>query len=152
MLLKKGYKIANFELKTPYLAADGIIKLYNDKEEFQGIVLIQRLNEPKGIAIPGGFVDIGESVEQAVVREMKEEVTLDVKIEQLLGVYSKPNRDVRFHCVSCVFICKAYGIPKAADDAKEVYIYKLEDIPYEKLVFDHSDILKDFIKNLNLEK
>ena len=150
--LKKEYQIANFELKTPYLAADGIIKLYNEKEEFQGIVLIQRLNEPKGIAIPGGFVDIGESVEQAVVREMKEEVTLDVVIEKLQGVYSKPNRDQRFHCVSCVFVCKAYGIPKAADDAKEVYIYKLEDIPYEKLVFDHAEILRDFIKDFNSKK
>ena len=79
---------------------------------------------------------------------MKEEVTLDVTIEKLLGVYSKPTRDKRFHSVSCVFICKAYGIPKAADDAKEVYIYKLEDIPYKKLVFDHSDILRDFIKTI----
>lgn len=83
---------------------------------------------------------------------MKEEVTLDVTIEKLLGVYSKPNRDKRFHCVSCVFVCKAYGIPKAADDAKEVYIYKLEDIPYEKLVFDHAEILRDFVKNFNSEK
>ena len=78
---------------------------------------------------------------------MKEEVTLDVEIEKLLGVYSKPNRDKRFHCVSCVFICKAYGTPKAADDAKEVYIYKTEDIPFEKLVFDHEEILKDYIKS-----
>ncbi|MDO6828868.1 NUDIX hydrolase [Poseidonibacter sp. 1_MG-2023] len=125
------------------------MKLYDEKDVFQGIVLIQRLNEPKGIAIPGGFVDIGESVEDAVIREMKEEVTLDVTIEKLLGVYSNPLRDKRFHCVSCVFICKANGIPKAADDAKDVYIYKLEDIPFEKLVFDHSLILRDFIKDFN---
>lgn len=78
---------------------------------------------------------------------MKEEVTLDVCIEKLLGVYSKPTRDKRFHCVSCVFVCKAYGIPKAADDAKDVYIYKLEDIPFDKLVFDHKEILEDFIKD-----
>jgi len=78
---------------------------------------------------------------------MKEEVSLDVEIEKLLGVYSNPNRDKRFHCVSCVFICKAYGIPKAADDAKEVYIYKIDDIPFEKLVFDHEEILKDYIKS-----
>jgi 8-oxo-dGTP diphosphatase len=145
-------KIANFKLQTPHLASDGIIKLYNQEDVFQGIVLIQRLNEPKGIAIPGGFVDIGESVEQAVIREMKEEVTLDVSIEKLQGVYSKPNRDKRFHCVSCVFVCKAYGMPKAADDAKEVYIYKLEDIPFESLVFDHAEILRDFIKDFNTEK
>jgi len=78
---------------------------------------------------------------------MKEEVSLDVEIEKLLGVYSNPNRDKRFHCASCVFICKAYGTPKAADDAKEVYIYKIEDIPFEKLVFDHAQILKDYSKS-----
>ncbi|WP_265936471.1 NUDIX hydrolase [Poseidonibacter parvus] len=129
-----------------------MIKLYNTKEEFQGIVLIQRLNEPKGIAIPGGFVDVGESVEDAAIREMKEEVTLDVSIEKLQGVYSNPKRDKRFHCASCVFVCKAYGTPKAADDAKEVYIYPIKDIPYEKLVFDHAEILRDFVKNFNTKK
>ena len=80
---------------------------------------------------------------------MKEEVTLNVKIEKLLGVYSNPLRDKRFHCVSCVFVCNAYGKPKAADDAKGVYIYTLEDIPFEKLVFDHAEILRDFIKDFN---
>ena len=80
---------------------------------------------------------------------MKEEVTLNVKIEKLLGVYSNPSRDKRFHCASCVFVCNAYGKPKAADDAKDVYIYTLEDIPFEKLVFDHAEILRDFIKDFN---
>lgn len=133
-------------IKTPFLATDGIIKLYDEQNNFQGIVFIQRLNSPYGIALPGGFVDVGESVEDALVREMKEEVSLDVKIESLLGVYSNPKRDIRFHCASVVYVCKAIGVPKAADDAKEVYVYKLDEIPFEKLVFDHSDILRDFLK------
>lgn len=132
-------------IKTPFIAADGIIKLYDDNENFQGIVFIQRLNEPHGIALPGGFVDIGEKVEDALVREMKEEVCLDVKIEQFHNLYSDPKRDARFHTVSAVYICKAYGQPKAADDAKEVYVFRPNEIPFEQLVFDHSKIIKDFL-------
>jgi len=133
-------------IKTPYLSVDGIIKLYNKDDKFQGIVFIQRLNPPYGIALPGGFVDIGESVEDALLREMKEEVSLDVKIESLLGIYSNPKRDPRFHTASAVYICKAYGEPKAADDAKEVYMYSLDEIPFDKLVFDHAEIMRDFLK------
>jgi 8-oxo-dGTP diphosphatase len=134
-------------IQTPYLTTDGIIKLYDKDENFQGIVFIQRLNPPHGIALPGGFVDIGESIEDALVREMKEEVSLDVKIESLLGIYSNPKRDSRFHTASAVYICKAYGVPKAADDAKEVYLYDLDEIPFDTLVFDHNDIMKDFLKH-----
>ena len=133
-------------IKTPFLAVDGIIKLYDENENFKGIVLIERLNRPLGVAIPGGFVDIGETVENAVVREMKEETTLDITIESLLGVYSDPSRDERFHTASIVYICKAYGTPKAADDAKEVYVYKIDEIPLEKLVFDHKKIILDFLE------
>ena len=133
-------------IKTPFLAVDGIIKLYDENENFKGIVLIERLNTPLGVAIPGGFVDIGETVENAVVREMKEETSLDITIESLLGVYSDPSRDARFHTASIVYICKAYGTPKAADDAKEVYVYKIDEIPLEKLVFDHKKIILDFLK------
>jgi 8-oxo-dGTP diphosphatase len=135
-------------IKTPYLAVDGIIKLYDENENFQGIVLIERLNRPLGVAIPGGFVDIGETVENAVIREMKEETTLDITIESLLGVYSDPSRDERFHTASIVYICKAYGTPKAADDAKEVYVYKLDEIPLDKLVFDHKKIILDFLEKI----
>ena len=135
-------------IKTPYLAVDGIIKLYDENENFQGIVLIERLNRPLGVAIPGGFVDIGETVENAVIREMKEETTLDITIESLLGVYSDPSRDERFHTASIVYICKAYGTPEAADDAKEVYVYKLDEIPLDKLVFDHKKIILDFLEKI----
>jgi len=131
---------------TPYLTVDGIVKIFTP--EFKGIVLIKRKNPPLGFALPGGFVDRGESVEDALIREMKEEINLDVKIEKLLGVYSDPKRDPRLHTVSCVFVCSANSIPRAGDDAKEAFIYKLEDIPWSELVFDHAKILKDFIKSL----
>ncbi len=139
-------------IKTPYLAVDGIIKLYDENENFKGIVLIERLNKPLGIAIPGGFVDIGETVENAVIREMKEETSLDVTIESLLGIYSDPLRDERFHTASVVYICKAYGTPIAQDDAKEVYVYKTDEIPLEKLVFDHKKIILDFLEKLFLNQ
>jgi len=131
--------------KTPYLSVDGIIKIFNPN--FLGIVLIKRKNSPFGFALPGGFVDIGEKVEDALIREMKEETNLDVKIQRLLGVYSDPNRDLRFHTVSCVFVCNAFSLPKAGDDAKEAFVVKLEEIPWDKLVFDHATILKDFLLN-----
>jgi len=132
-------------VKTPHLSVDGIIELYKD-DDFEGIVLIERLNEPLGLAIPGGFVDIGESVESAVVREMKEETDLDVNIEYLLNVYSEPSRDPRFHTASVIYVCKAEGVPKGLDDAKEAIVFKKENIPFEKLVFDHAQILRDYLK------
>ncbi|XPV69513.1 MAG: NUDIX domain-containing protein [Halarcobacter sp.] len=132
-------------IKTPHLSTDGIIKLFDRDENFQGIVLIERLNKPFGLALPGGFVDIGETVENALIREMQEETNLDVQIESLLNIYSDPKRDPRFHTASAVYICKAYGTPKAQDDAKEVFIYKPEEIPLDKLVFDHKKIVEDFL-------
>jgi len=132
--------------KTPYLTTDGIVEIYNDSEKFLGIVLIQRKNIPIGLALPGGFVDVGESVENAVVREMKEEISLDVKITKLFGVYSDPSRDKRFHTASVIYICKAYGTPVGADDAKEAMVVKLQDLELDKLVFDHGDILRDYLK------
>ncbi len=132
-------------IKTPLIATDGIIQMYDENDNFKGIVLIERKNFPQGLAIPGGFVEIGETVEQTVVREMKEETGLDVEIIRLLGVYSDPDRDPRFHTASVVFVCKAYGEPEGRDDAKIAKIFRLEEIPFEQLVFDHEKILKDYI-------
>jgi len=139
----KKLNIPHWVKPTPFLTVDGIIKIFNP--EFKGIVLIKRKNPPLGFALPGGFVEYGEMIEAALKREMKEETNLDIKIEKLLGVYSNPSRDQRLHTASAVFICKAYEFPKAGDDAKETMVIKLEDIPWNKLVFDHKQILKDFL-------
>jgi 8-oxo-dGTP diphosphatase len=133
----------SFTPKTPYLTTDGIVEIYED-EKFLGIVLIERKYPPLGFAIPGGFVDVGESVEDALVREMREEISLDVTIIELLGIYSDPSRDPRFHTASAVYIAKATKKPKAADDAKEVHLLHPKEIELSKLVFDHSKILKDY--------
>ncbi len=131
-------------IKTPYLATDSIIKVY-EGDKFLGIVLIERKNEPRGIALPGGFVEVGERVEEACVREMKEETGLDVTIEKLLGIYSDPTRDPRFHTASAVFVSHAQGQPKGGDDAKRAFVVKLEEIPWDKLLFDHANMLRDFL-------
>jgi 8-oxo-dGTP diphosphatase len=138
-----GYKM--FEPKTPYLAVDGVVRLW-DGERFKGIVLVERRYEPLGYALPGGFVEVGETVEKAVLREVKEETGLDAQIVKLLGVYSEPNRDPRFHVVSVVFVLDAYGEPKGGDDAKKAVVFPLEDLPFDKIVFDHAKILKDFLR------
>ena len=142
----KKLNIPEWVRPTPFLTVDGIIKIFNPN--FSGIVLIKRKNPPLGYALPGGFVDYGERVEEALIREMKEETNLDIKIEKLLGIYSDPKRDPRLHTSSAVFICEAYTLPKAGDDAKEAFVFKLEDIPWDQLVFDHKKILEDFLKNI----
>ena len=109
----------------------------------QHIVLIQRKNPPYGWALPGGFVDYGETVEHAAVREMKEETGLDVQILRQFHVYSDPSRDERFHSVSVVFIGSATGVPVGSDDAAEARIFN-QDTIHEKIVFDHRQILEDY--------
>ena len=117
------------EIKTPRLATDGIIRVFDESGNFKGIVLIDRKHEPFGMALPGGFVEIGETVENALKREMKEEINLDIKIVKLLGIYSDPNRDPRFHTVSCVFVCNVYENPVAGDDAKNAKVlFNLIDV------------------------
>jgi len=130
---------------TPYVSVDGIVEIIDNYGNCKGIVLIERLNKPVGLALPGGFVDVGERVESALIREMKEEICLDVSIQSLLGIYSDPSRDERFHTVSIVYVCKASGEPVGADDAKSAYLCPLDEIPFDQLVFDHAQILRDYL-------
>lgn len=107
------------------------------------IILIQRRNEPRGWALPGGFVDYGESVENAAIREALEETSLSVKLTHLLGVYSDPNRDPRGHTISTVFIARGIGLPQAADDAESLDMFDAASLP-QTLAFDHRKILQDY--------
>ena len=126
------------QITTPLVTVDIIIETKQNK-----IALIKRANPPYGWAIPGGFVDCGETLETAAVREAKEETSLDVTLVRQFHSYSDPERDPRFHTVSTVFIAKAKGIPKADSDAKEIGLFTKEELP-ENIVFDHREILNDY--------
>jgi 8-oxo-dGTP diphosphatase len=121
---------------TPLLTVDAII------ETDGGIVLIERKNPPPGWALPGGFVDVGESLPAAARREAKEETSLDIDLVEQFFAYSDPRRDDRGHTVSTVFIARASGQPRAADDAKNVRVFSLAELP--PLAFDHAQILDDY--------
>ena len=119
-------------------------------DEERGVVLIERGNEPYGFAIPGGFIEEGESAEHAAWREMREETGLDVELMGILGVYSHPQRDPRQHTISVVFVGKARDLShlQAGDDAKTAAFYALDRLP-SSLAFDHEKILahfKDYVK------
>jgi 8-oxo-dGTP diphosphatase len=108
------------------------------------VVLIARRNEPQGWAIPGGFVDEGEYLADAAIREAKEETTLDVELTELFHCYSDPARDPRSHTVSTVFLARAAGAPSGSDDAAEAQVFALDALP-SPIVFDHATILADYI-------
>ena len=108
-----------------------------------GIVLIRRRNPPPGWALPGGFIDYGESAEQAVVREAREETGLDIKLLELFHVYSDPRRDPRQHTLAVVFIARAAGTPRAGDDASAVAVVREGEMP-SPLAFDHARILSEY--------
>ena len=127
--------------RNPAPTVDIIIELIDRPE--RPIVLIERKNEPMGWAIPGGFVDYGESIETAAVREAEEEVSLKVKLIEQFYVYSAPDRDPRQHTLSIVFIAIAKGQPVAADDAKNLGIFNQYDLP-SNLCFDHDRVLEDY--------
>lgn len=132
-------------IETPKLAVDVIIRVWGEVG-LRGLVLIERQNDPHGLALPGGFVEIGETVEAAAVREMLEETGLHVELAGIFGVYSDPGRDPRFHCVSVVFVGDATGEPSAGSDAGEVIVFPFERIPLPLLVFDHRRIIEDFLR------
>lgn len=125
--------------RNPALTVDIIIEIHG------GIVLIERRNPPFGWALPGGFVDYGESLETAARREAKEETGLEVTLVEQFHAYSDPGRDPRQHTVSVVFIATASGTPTAADDAKNLGVFKRDGLPM-KLSFDHGRILDDYFR------
>jgi ADP-ribose pyrophosphatase YjhB (NUDIX family) len=109
------------------------------------IVLIRRKNPPPGWAIPGGFVDVGENIRDAAVREALEETGLEVTLTALLGVYSEPDRDPRQHTISTVFIGTADGLPEGRDDAAEAALFGADALP-SPIAFDHAKILADYFR------
>ncbi|PIE74064.1 MAG: NUDIX hydrolase [Deltaproteobacteria bacterium] len=122
--------------KNPIPTVDIII------EVGAAIVLIKRRNPPYGWALPGGFVDYGESYETAALREAKEETTLEITGLRQFHTYSDPGRDPRQHTASTVFIAQAEGLPQAGDDAAEVALFTEHELP--PLAFDHGTILRDY--------
>jgi ADP-ribose pyrophosphatase YjhB (NUDIX family) len=126
--------------QNPIPTVDVIIEI-----ESKGVVLIKRKNPPFGWAIPGGFVDYGEPLEEAAVREAKEETNLNVKLIKQFHTYSDPNRDPRHHSISSVYIAKAKGKPQAKDDALEIGVFNESNLP-DNIAFDHSSILSDYFK------
>ncbi|MFQ5449271.1 MAG: NUDIX domain-containing protein [Nitrospinaceae bacterium] len=128
------------EHRNPIPTVDVIIELGNEK-----IVLIERSNPPHGWALPGGYVDYGESLEAAAVREAKEETSLDIELIGQFHTYSDPRRDSRQHNISTVFVARARGTPRADSDARNVGVFSKDSLP-QPLAFDHSDILNDYFE------
>jgi O-acetyl-ADP-ribose deacetylase (regulator of RNase III)/ADP-ribose pyrophosphatase YjhB (NUDIX family) len=133
-----GYVTTELSL-GPYVTVDAIIELP------EGIVIIKRSNPPFGWALPGGFVDYGESLEEAVKREAKEETGLDLTGIKQFHTYSDPQRDPRFHTVGTVFIAKAKGKPKAGDDAAGLKVVKRQELEKMDFAFDHKKIIRDYL-------
>ena len=125
------------EPRGPSPTVDVVVALPGDR-----VVLVRRKFPPPGWAIPGGFVDHGETLEAAAVREAKEETGLDVELTELLYVYSDPRRDPRRHTISAVYLARAAGEPQGGDDAAEAAGFAWDSLP-SPLAFDHGEILRD---------
>jgi ADP-ribose pyrophosphatase YjhB (NUDIX family) len=130
------------EYKSPLVTVDIIIEIRGR------IVLIQRVNPPLGWALPGGFVDYGEPLETAAVREAGEETSLQIELIEQFHTYSDPRRDPRHHSISTVFIASSEGVPRAADDARALGLFSENTLP-EPLVFDHAEIVRDYFQYKN---
>ncbi len=128
--------------RNPLVTVDVIIEIDAD------IVLIERENPPYGWALPGGFVDYGESLEASAVREAKEETSLDIRLVEQFHTYSDPHRDPRHHTVTTVFIAKANDTPKSADDAKNIGVFNPKNLP-APIAFDHAKIISDYFQYKN---
>ena len=125
--------------RNPLVTVDTVIEME------EGIVMIERAHPPYGWALPGGFVEYGESLESSAVREAKEETSLDIILKEQFHTYSDPNRDPRHHTVTTVYIAKGVGIPRPADDAKKAGVFKKNNLP-EPIVFDHKKIIDDYFR------
>jgi ADP-ribose pyrophosphatase YjhB (NUDIX family) len=138
------------EYISPVPTVDIIIEI-DSEAKGKGIVLIFRKNEPRAWALPGGFVDYGETLEQAAVREAKEETDLDLEIESVVQfhTYSDPKRDPRRHTISTVFVARATGKPRPGDDAEQAGVFTEENLPLS-LAFDHGKILQDYFSSRKL--
>lgn len=135
--------------QTPLCTVDAIIELVDHPlsqahPNRPAFVLIERRYPPHGWAIPGGFVDVGESLPHAAAREALEETSLSIELVEQFHAYSRPDRDPRRHTVSTVFIARAHGLPKAADDAQNLGVFTEDNLP--QLAFDHGQILADYFE------
>jgi 8-oxo-dGTP diphosphatase len=132
--------------RNPAPTVDVIVELVDRAD--RPIILIERLHEPFGWALPGGFIDYGEAAETAARREAIEEIGLTIRLVELLGVYSDPERDPRQHTMSVVYIATATGNPQAGDDAKQTHVVHRWELPSliggDRLCFDHGQILQDY--------
>jgi ADP-ribose pyrophosphatase YjhB (NUDIX family) len=125
--------------RNPLVTVDIVIEIDD------GIVLIKRENPPYGWALPGGFVEYGETLESSAVREAKEETSLEIQLKEQFHSYSDPHRDPRHHTVTTVYIAKGIGIPKSGDDAKKLGVFIKSNLP-EPIVFDHKKIIDDYFR------
>ena len=130
------------QYQHPYPTVDIIIKM-----DCGGIILIKRKNPPFGWALPGGFVDYGESLEEAAVREALEETSLHITLTDQLHTYSDPERDSRKHTITTVYLAKAEGKPVAADDAQDIGIFTKDNLP-DPLAFDHQNLLNNYFNKI----
>ena len=133
--------------KSPRLTVDMIVRMIDKPNS---VLLIERKNPPYGWAIPGGFVEIGETLEEAVEREIREETSLTVDKVKQFHAYSDPSRDPRGHTVSVVFTGEGIGVPEAMSDAENIRIFSIEELP-RQLAFDHSQILDDYFKEFTFD-